>query len=75
MYQDLSTRLDSPVKKDIVDLPINMKGNPKRTSANSLSRLIPRTRLISAVLRRGYYKPRINTSATQARSDSASSNC
>ena len=39
MYQDLSSRHDWPVKKDIVDLPIRIRGNPKRTSGNSLSPL------------------------------------
>ena len=38
MYQDLSTRRDWPVKKAIIDLPIRLKGNSKRTSGNSLSR-------------------------------------
>ena len=36
---DLSSRHDWPVKKDIVDLPIRIRGNPKRTSGNSLSPL------------------------------------
>ena len=39
MYQDLSRRHDWPVKKAIVDLPIRLKANPKRTSGNSLSPL------------------------------------
>ena len=39
VYQDLSTRPDWPVKKAIVDLPIRLKGNSKRTSGNSLSPL------------------------------------
>ena len=39
MYQDLSTRHDGPVRNPIVDLPIRMKGNLKRTSGNSLSPL------------------------------------
>ena len=38
MYQDLSPRHDWPVKKDIVDLPMKMKGNSsKRASGKSLS--------------------------------------
>ena len=37
MYQDLSTRHDWPVKKAIVDLPIDMKENSRRPSGNSLS--------------------------------------
>ena len=37
--QNLSTRHDWPVKKAIVDLPIRMKRNSKRTSGNSLSPL------------------------------------
>ena len=39
MYQDLSSRHDWPVKRDIVILPIRMKGSSKRTSGNSLSPL------------------------------------
>ena len=39
MYQGLSSRHDWPVKKDIVDSPIRIRGNPKRTSGNSLSPL------------------------------------
>ena len=39
VYQDLSTRHDWPVKKAIVNLPIRMKGNSKRTSGNSLNPL------------------------------------
>ena len=36
VYQDLSMRHDLPVKKAIVDLPKEMKGNSKRFSGNSL---------------------------------------
>ena len=39
MYQDLSTCHDWPVKNVMVDLPIKMKGNSKRSSCNSLSPL------------------------------------
>ena len=39
VYQDLNTRHDWPVKKDVVNLPISNKGNSKRTSSNSLSPL------------------------------------
>ena len=39
MYQDLSTRHDWTVEKAIVDLPITLRGNSKRISGNSLSRL------------------------------------
>ena len=39
VYQDLNTRHDWPVKKDVVNLPISNKGNSKRTSGNSLSPL------------------------------------
>ena len=39
MYLDLSTRHDWPVKNAIVDLPITLKGNSKRTSGNWLSPL------------------------------------
>ena len=39
MYVDLSSRHDWPVTKDIVDLPIRIRGNSKRTSGNSLSPL------------------------------------
>ena len=34
---DLSRRHDWPVKKAVVDLPIRLKGDLKRTSGNSLS--------------------------------------
>ena len=36
MYQDLSTRHDWPVEKVIVDWPIRMKENSKRTSVESV---------------------------------------
>ena len=39
VYQDLSTCHDWPVKKAIVNLPIKIKGNSKRTSGNSLNPL------------------------------------
>ena len=39
MYQDLTTHHDWPIKKDIVDLPIRLKGNWKPISSNSLSLL------------------------------------
>ena len=39
VYLDLSTRHDWPVKNAIVDLPIILKGNSKRTSGNWLSPL------------------------------------
>ena len=39
VYQDLITCHDWPVKKDIVDFPVRMKGNLKRTSSNLLSPL------------------------------------
>ena len=39
VYQDLSTRHDWPVKKDMLDLPIRMKGNSKRIFGDSLSPL------------------------------------
>ena len=39
VYQNLRTRHDWPLKKAIVDLPIRLKGNSKRTSGNSLSLL------------------------------------
>ena len=53
VYQDLNTRHDWPVKRAIVDLPIRMKGNSKRTSSNSFSPLGRRTRIL-ALLRRRY---------------------
>ena len=49
------------LKKAIVDLPIKMKGDSKRTSGNSLG---PRTK-ISALLRRRYRSSIAST--TQAR--------
>ena len=39
VYQNLRTRHDWPLKKAIVDLPIRLKGDSKRTSGNSLSLL------------------------------------
>ena len=39
MYQDSSTCHDWPVKNVMVDLPIKMKGNSKRSSYNPLSSL------------------------------------
>ena len=39
MYQDSSTCHDWPVKNVMVDLPIKMKGNSKRSSCNPLSSL------------------------------------
>ena len=39
VYQDLSTRHDWSVKNPIVDLPIRLKGNTKRTSGFLLSPL------------------------------------
>ena len=38
-YQDLSMRLDWPVKNAIVNLPIKMTGNSKPTSGDLLSPL------------------------------------
>ena len=39
VYQDLSTRHDWPVKKAVVELPIRLKGNSKRSSHDWLSPL------------------------------------
>ena len=50
MYQDLSTRLDWPVKKGIVDLLIRLKGISKCTSKNSLSPLGVHNHNIGAAL-------------------------
>ena len=54
VFQHLSTgtRHDWPVKKAIVDLPIRMKGNSKRTSSNSLSPLAAQNKMknLSAAL-------------------------
>ena len=47
-YQDLSTRMIGWVEKAIVDLPIKMKGNSKRTSGNSLSPLAAQYKNIGA---------------------------
>ena len=49
VYQNLSTRHDWPPKKAIVDLPIRMKGNPKPTSDNSLSRLGAQNKYLGTV--------------------------
>ena len=48
MYQDLSTCHDWSVKNAIVNLPIKMKGNSKRSSFNSLSLLGARNEDIGA---------------------------
>ena len=48
MYQDLSTRHDWPVKNAIINLPIRMKGNLKRTSSNSLNLLGAQNRDLGA---------------------------
>ena len=50
MHQNLSTRHDWPVKKAIVDWPIRMKGNTKRTSGTSLNPLEARNKNHSAAL-------------------------
>ena len=50
MYQYLSTRLDWPVKKAIVDLLIRLKGISKCTSSNSLSPLGVHNQNIGAAL-------------------------
>ena len=47
MYQDLSTHHDGSVKKAIVDLPIQMKGNLKRSPGNLLSLLRAHNKVIS----------------------------
>ena len=39
VYQDLNTRHDWLVKRAIVDLQMRLKGDSKRNSGNSLSRL------------------------------------
>ena len=48
MHQDLIRRHDLPVEEVIVNLPVRMKGNSKRTSGNSLSRLGSQTKDIGA---------------------------
>ena len=50
MYQDLSTRHDWPVKNAMVDSPIKMKENSKRSSGNSLSPLGPQNKDIGTAL-------------------------
>ena len=50
MYQNLSTRHDWPVKNAMVDLPIKMKENSKRSYGNSLSPLEPQNKDIGAAL-------------------------
>ena len=49
VYQDLSTRLDWPDIKAIVDLAMRLKRNSKRTSGNSLSPLGTQNKDIGAV--------------------------
>ena len=44
--QDLNTRHDWHVKKAIVDLPVKVKGNSKRTSSNSSSPLVAKNKNI-----------------------------
>ena len=51
VYQDLSMHHDWPVKKAIVDLPLRLKGNLKRTSGNLLSLLGAQNKDISAASR------------------------
>ena len=48
VYQDLSTRHDWPVKKDMLDLPIRMKGNSKRIFGDSLSPLEAQNKYLGA---------------------------
>ena len=50
VYQDLRTHHDWPLKKAIVDLPIRLKENSKRTSGNSLSLLGSQNTDLSATL-------------------------
>ena len=50
VYQDLSTCHDWPVKKSIVDLPIRMTGNTKRTFANLVSLLVSQNKDIGTAL-------------------------
>ena len=49
VYQDLSTRHDWPDIKAIVDLPMRLKRNSKRTSGNSLNPLRAQNKDIGAV--------------------------
>ena len=48
VYQDLSSRHDWPVKNAVVDLPIKMKGNSKRTFGYSLTPLGAKNKDIGA---------------------------
>ena len=48
VYLDLSTRHDWLVKNAIVDLPIRLKENSKRSFGNSLSPLRAQNKVISA---------------------------
>ena len=48
VYQDLSTRHDWPVKKDMLDLPIRMKENSKRIFGDSLSPLEAQNKYLGA---------------------------
>ena len=50
MYQSksLSSHHDWPVKKAIVDLPVNVKGNLQATSGNSLSPLAAQNQELGA---------------------------
>ena len=50
VYVNLSTRHDWPVKNAMVDLPIKMKENSKRSSGNSLSPLEPQNKDIGTAL-------------------------
>ena len=61
VYQDLSTRHEWPVKRDMLDLPIRMKGNSKRISGNLLSPLEAQNKYLGAA------SQTLLTSATQAK--------
>ena len=50
VYLNLSTRHDWTVKNAMVDLPIQMKENSKRSSGNSLSPLGPQNKDIGTAL-------------------------
>ena len=52
MYQDLSMCHDGPVKTDIVDFPIRLKGILKPTSSNLLSLLEAQNKDLGAASQR-----------------------
>ena len=66
VYQDLSTCHDWHVENAIVDLPIKMEGNSKRTSGNLLSPLVAQNKDIGSSSQMLLTKVKLHQSATKA---------